>query len=164
MKSKTAELPTGVATGRVSPTRRPIELDRLEEFIGRWLTEGETVAANGVPAVRILASDVYQWAPGGHFILHPAYGRIGDVDVGGIEIIGFDAATKQYQTHFFDSFGNVSTQMLSHRDGVWMWEGPHARCRGELSDDGKIMVAHHERSDDGVNWVPSMTVTLTKVG
>ncbi len=62
---------------------RPSALDRLEVFIGRWLTEGETVAAPGAPSARIFASDVYQWGPGGQFIMHPAYGRIGEQDVGG---------------------------------------------------------------------------------
>ena len=136
---------------------------RLDAFIGRWLTEGETVAIADVPAARILASDVYQWAPGGHFVIHPAYGRIGDVDVGGVEIIGYDASTKQYKTYFFDSAGNVTTERLSYRDGNWMWEGDRVRCKSEVSDDGKVMVAHHERSDDGKRWVPSMTVTLTRV-
>jgi hypothetical protein len=29
--------------------------------------------------------------PGGFFVLHTAYGRIGDTAVGGTEIIGYDA-------------------------------------------------------------------------
>jgi hypothetical protein len=52
---------------------------------------------------------------------------------------------------------------LTVRDGVWTWQGETARCTGVLSDDGKTLTAHHERSDDGVNWTPSMDVTLTKV-
>jgi hypothetical protein len=39
---------------------RPSALDRLDVFIGRWLTEGETVATAEAPSVRILASDVYE--------------------------------------------------------------------------------------------------------
>src|SRR5215831_17762881 len=81
---------TGVATGRVASTaRRPIEFERLDVFIGRWLTEGETVGGDEGPALEILASDVYEWAPGGRFVMHPAYGRIGQVGVGGLEVIGY---------------------------------------------------------------------------
>jgi len=47
------------------------ELERLNVFIGRWLTEGETVAEDSAPAAPIIASDVYEWAPGGHFVMHP---------------------------------------------------------------------------------------------
>src|SRR5262245_31276893 len=72
--------------------QRPPELQQLDVFIGRWMTEGETVAAPAAPAVAIVASDVYQWLPGGRFVMHPAYGRIGTVGVGGVEIIGFDSS------------------------------------------------------------------------
>ena len=74
---------TGVSVGRVGDSRRAPELDRLEAFIGRWMTEGETVADADGASARIIASDVYQWLPGGHFIMHPAYGRIGSAGVGG---------------------------------------------------------------------------------
>src|SRR5438874_7669329 len=74
---------------------------RLDIFIGKWLNEGHTIASADAPAVKILTSDIYEWMPGGFFVLHTAYGRIGDIDVGGVEIIGYDAATKTYRTHFF---------------------------------------------------------------
>jgi hypothetical protein len=48
-------------------------------------------------------------------------------------------------------------------DGRWTWSGPHARATGVLSEDGRAMPTLHEWSDDGVNWRPSMDVTLRKV-
>ena len=158
------ELRSGVETGRVTGNRsRPQELERLNVFIGRWMTEGETVAEPDSPAVPIVASDIYQWLPGGHFIMHLAYGCIGTVGVGGLEIIGFDAASALYQCKFFDSQGNKTTQTLSNRDNVWIWQGAHARCTGVFTADGRTMTARHERSDDGAHWVPSMNVVLRKV-
>ena len=154
---------TGIGTGRVTEQRdRPAELDRLNVFIGRWITDGETVAQATAPAVPIASSDVYQWVAGECFVMHPVYGRIGPTAVGGVEIIGYSPATGRYHTHFFDSQGNVATQTLSCRDGVWTWQGAHARCTGVFSADGKTLTARHERSDDGVNWTPSMNVTLRK--
>jgi hypothetical protein len=47
------------------------------------------------------------------FVMHPAYGRIGEVGVGGLEVIGYDPATGQYRTYFFDSQGNIITETLS---------------------------------------------------
>jgi len=138
------------------------ELDPLNVFIGRWITEGETVPEAGEPAAPIVASDVYEWAPGGHFVMHPAYGHIGSLDVGGLEIIGYDASTKQFQTHFFDSQGNVTTEVLFHHDGVWTWQGKLVRCTATFSGDGTTLTAHHERLDAG-RWVPSMEVTLRKI-
>jgi hypothetical protein len=40
--------------------------------------------------VPILTSDVYEWAPGGFFVVHSAFGKIGETSVGGVEIIGVD--------------------------------------------------------------------------
>ena len=139
------------------------ELKPLDVFIGRWLTEGETIPQDDTRAEPIVASDVYQWAPGGHFIMHPAYGRIGSVGVGGLEVIGYDASTGQFETHFFDSQGNTERQTLSCVDRVWTWQGSRARCRGVFSDDGRTLAAHHERSDDGTHWTPSMTVRLRRI-
>lgn len=45
----------------------------------------------------------------------------------------------------------------------WIWQGEHTRCTGVFSADGMTQTAHHERTDDGVNWVHSMDVTLRKV-
>jgi Protein of unknown function (DUF1579) len=158
------KLPTGVSTGRVAEERqRPPELAQLNVFIGRWVTEGETVAEREAPVMTIVASDVYQWLPGGYFVMHPAYGRIGAIGVGGVEIIGFDPKTRQFRCDFFDSQGNASRQALSCRDGVWTWAGAHARCTGVFTDEGKTFTARHERSDDGVHWQPSMNVVLRKI-
>jgi len=161
---KRAKVRSGVATGQPSgAVRRSPALERLNVFIGRWITEGETVAGAESPAVRIAASDVYQWLPGGHFIMHPAYGRIGRAHVGGLEVIGYDSETGQYRTYFFDSEGTTSTQTLTCQGDTWTWQDAHARCTGVFTDDGKTLIARHERSDDGTQWTPSMTVTLRRV-
>ena len=132
---------------------------KLDVFIGRWITEGETTSG-----ARIVASDVYEWAPGGKFVIHPAYGRIGDHEVGGLEVITPDPENGQYRTHFFDAAGHVTQQTLSFRDGAWHWQGPRTRATGVFEDGGRTLVARHERSEDGVHWTPSMIVTLRKIG
>jgi Protein of unknown function (DUF1579) len=157
-----AERPTGSAS-RPSEGRSAPELERLNVFIGRWITTGETVAGSDAPSVPIVASDIYQWVPGGHFVVHPAYGRLGTSSGGGVEIIGYDPNTGQFRTWFFDSQGNVITEALVQDGDTWKWLGERVRCTGVLEDGGKTIVARHERSDDGVHWVPSMNVTLRKV-
>jgi hypothetical protein len=95
--------------------------------------------------------------------MHPAYGRIGEVGVGGLEVIGYDHGTGQYRTYFFDSQGNITSETLSYRNNTWTWQGDHTRCTGVFSGDGKTLTARHERSDDGVHWVASMNVVLSKI-
>lgn len=139
----------------------------LDVFIGKWINEGHTIASADAPSVKILTSDIYEWAPGGFFVLHTAYGLIGNLSGGGIEIINYDAASKKYNSHFFDSQGNIVISELTVRDGIWTWTGDWAEeghhATSVFSDDGKTQTCLHERSDGGVNWVPSMDVTLTKV-
>ena len=110
-----------------------------------------------------MASDVYEWAPGGFFVIHPAYGRIGEVGGGGVEVIGYDPSTQRYWTQFFDSQGNVSITELALEVERWIWQRQDTRCTAEFSADGTTQSAHHERRSDDGSWVPSMEVVLTKV-
>jgi hypothetical protein len=48
-----------------------------------WINEGHMINDDGSPGPAITTSDVYEWAPGGFFIVHSAYGRIGEFGVGG---------------------------------------------------------------------------------
>src|SRR5262245_33951982 len=124
-------------------TQRPSALDRLEVFIGRWMTEGSTAASPAAPSLPIAASDVYQGAPGGGFVMHPAYGRIGTTGVGGLEVIGHDPETDQFRTSFFDSEGNVTNETLSYRNGEWIWQGSRVRCTGRFSEGDTVLTARH---------------------
>lgn len=139
------------------------EHQRLEVFIGKWINEGHTIATADAPAVPILTSDVYEWMPGGFFVLHTAYGRIGNADVGGKEIISYDAASKKYRSYFFDSQGRISTHELTVSGDTWKWSGEQTRSTAVFTDQDKTQTAHHERLDEHGNWVPAMDVTLTRV-
>jgi hypothetical protein len=153
-----------VSTGLVQPTQPGPEIQRLEVFIGRWLTEGHLVGEGDARGSRIVASDIYEWGPGGIFVVHPAYGRIEDVAVGGLEVIRFDPSTGAYATHFFDNQGNVDEQTLTPDGDTWLWQGEHARCTGVFDDGGRTLAAHHERRTEDGAWVPSMEVILTRIG
>ena len=54
------------------------------------------------------------------------------------------------------------TERLTVRDKAWIWQGATVHCTGVFDDDGRLLMAHHERLDEG-HWVPAMDVTLTKV-
>lgn len=153
-----------VAAGRERTDRQAAVRDErheaLDVLIGRWINEGRTVAAGGVPSVPILTSDVYEWAPGGFFVVHSAHGRIGGASVGGVEVIGVDGDA--YASTFYDSFGNVHTSRVEIDGDVIRWIGERTRCTVMLTDAGTTQVAHHESSPDGRTWTASMDVTLRK--
>jgi hypothetical protein len=134
----------------------------LAVLIGNWINEGHTIASGDIPSVPILTSDVYQWVPGEFFVVHSAFGKIGETTVGGVEIIGVDG--EAYRSTFYDSFGNVHSSRLEIEGNVLRWLGDRTRCTVTMIDDGMTQVARHESSADGVSWTPSMDVTLRKAG
>jgi len=149
------------------------EHELLDVFIGKWITNGHTIPGSDGNAVKIHTSDIYEWAPGGFFIVHSTYGKIGFQDVGGVEIIGYDKISNKFDSHLFDSQDNILISELTLDNGIWTWTGPTPfqepgtmemhRATVEFIEDGKIMTAFHEVSEDGENWIPSMDVTLTKI-
>ncbi|MFI9384640.1 hypothetical protein [Kutzneria sp. NPDC052558] len=130
--------------------------EALAVLIGNWINEG--ITAGGA---RIVTSDVYEWAPGGFFVLHKAFGRIGEAGVGGVEMIGVDG--DGYVSTFYDSFGNVHRSRLEIEGDELRWLRERTRCTVTLADGGTTQIGRHEASPDGVTWSRSMDVTLRKV-
>jgi len=138
-------------------------LKRLDIFVGRWNTDGQTWATPSGPAVRINGTDTYEWLPGGFFLLHRVDVCIGDEEIKTIEIIGYDALSQTFPMHYFDNQGNSGTYQASVRDGIWTFVGESERSRVVFSDGGNAITASWEYSGDGLNWLPLMEVKLTKV-
>jgi hypothetical protein len=46
--------------------------EALAVLIGSWINEGHTIGTAEISSVPILTSDVYEWAPGGFFVVHSA--------------------------------------------------------------------------------------------
>jgi hypothetical protein len=147
-------------TDRTAPVR-DARHRALDVLIGKWINDGQTVKTAQVPSAPILTSDVYEWAPGGFFIVHSAYGKIGDASVGGVEIIGVDGDA--YFSTLYDCFGNVHRSRVEIDGEVIRWVGDRTRCTATITDGGATQVARHESSTDGVSWTPSMDVTLRKI-
>ncbi|OUC96705.1 DUF1579 family protein [Streptomyces swartbergensis] len=137
--------------------------EALGVWVGRWINEGHMIEEDGSPGASITTSDVYEWAPGGFFLLHTAYGRIGGLDVGGTEIIGYDETSGAYTSHFFDSRGNVTVSSLVARGDTWTYQGKTTRSTVEFSDGHRVQTVLHERMDDGTAYRPSMKVRLVRV-
>lgn len=119
-------------------------------------------ASPSSPAARIEGVDTYEWLPGGFFLMHKIDARVGDEEIKGIEIIGYDASSQTYPTRSFDNKGNTGAYQASVRDGVWTFRGEAERFTGSFSDGGDTLTGAWERSSDGSKWLPWMHVILTK--
>jgi hypothetical protein len=154
------------------------EIQRLGALVGRWRSEGHIVGEDPVP---ITGTDIYQWLPGGFFLVHHVDVVVGDQQVQAIELIGeYDPSTDAFTGRAYDNLGNV-TVMRARVDeqGVWRFTGggdvaPAARpastdagdaVRSTLTvnADRSGMTARWERSDDGASWQPWMDMTFTRM-
>jgi Protein of unknown function (DUF1579) len=154
------------------------QIRRLGALVGRWRSEGHVVAD---PPVPISGTDVYEWLPGGFFLVHHVDVVIGDQPVQAIELLGeYDPATDSFTGRAYDNQGNVTVMRATvDEHGVWRFTGggdvaPAARpasagaggaVRSTLtvSPDGRSMMARWERSDDGAGWRPWMNMTFTRM-
>lgn len=147
------------------PPRPGPEHQRLEIFVGTWKTEGRILESDSSgPPSRLTAVDIYDWGPGGFFLIHHVDGRMGEEEVKTIEIIGFDAASQEYRMHSFDNQGNTATYKAILRGRAWKIWGEAERFTGEFSEDGSSLSGRWERSAGGAGWQPWMEITLTRVG
>ena len=154
------------------------EIQRLGALVGRWRSKGHIV---GDAAVPITGTDIYEWLPGGFFLVHHVDVMVGEQKVQAVEIIGeYDPATDSYTGRAYDNQGNITVMRARVDDnGVWTFTGggdvaPVARpssadatgaVRSTLtvSADSSSMTAKWERSDDGSTWQPWMNMTFTRM-
>ena len=150
--------------GRHSAPAPGPEIQRLGALVGRWRSEGHVVAEVPVP---ITGTDIYEWLPGGFFLVHRVDVMIGQERVQALELIGeYDPATDSFTARSYDNLGSV-TVMRARVDeqGVWRFTGggdvaavarPASSGAGgavrstlRVKADRSAMTARWERSDDG---------------
>ena len=136
-------------------------MERLNTLIGIWKSDGETVDD---PVVRIEGSDIYEWLPGRHFLVHHV-----DVTVGGqryqaLEMFGEDGADGDTCiARAYDSDGEVGTMAVRVDDaGVVTLTGPATRARLVVAGDGGSMAARWDRRDDDGDWQHWMDMRFTR--
>lgn len=73
----------------------------------------------------VTGTDVYEWAPGGFFLVHHVDVTVGDRSVRAIEIIGErDPASGAFIARAHDNDGGVTIMLATiDADGVWTFTG-----------------------------------------
>jgi hypothetical protein len=80
--------------GRYSASAPSPQIQRLGALVGRWRSEGHVEADVPVP---ITGTDIYEWLPGGFFLVHRVDVVIGQQPVQALELIGeYDPATDSF--------------------------------------------------------------------
>jgi hypothetical protein len=125
------------------------EMAAWEPLIGSWASSGRTVERPGEPSVEIEGSDVYEWLPGRHFVVHHVDVRMGGEQVDVLEMIG-EPDGDGVLMRSFDHLGNSSLMRATvDVQGVWTFAGETERARLVVAEDGASMAATWERRTDG---------------
>jgi hypothetical protein len=151
--------------GDATVHQRLPEHDLMNTLVGKWITARETIPGDGTPHSRLSrATSMNGSQADSSWRTRRTVASANRASVGWRSSVTTPTRrSTRYKTYFFDSQGNVTVEDLSYNDGTWAWSGQNTRATGVLSDDGNTIPKLHEWSDDGVNWRPSMDVTLRKV-
>lgn len=138
------------------------QLKRLNQFVGKWKTEGEIMAADSSPASAIEGIDTYEWLPGGYFLIHRVDVRMGGEQIDSIEIIGYDPSTNTYPMNYFGYQGSKGVMHASFDGKIWTFNGDTERFTGSFDDSGNKLTGRWEQLQDS-EWVHWMDIRLTKI-
>jgi len=141
------------------------EHERLGALVGRWKTRGSLTAAAGDAASSIESTDTYEWLPGGRALLHRVRALVGDEELEGAEILGYDPARRTYVAQYFGTDGPATYEAsLANEYGglVLKMRSESERFTGMFSEDGNTIEGHWELLDGDSHWQPRMDVTLSR--
>ncbi len=133
----------------------------LEPFIGHWDTEAKLCDAPEGKQASIVATDVYEWLPGGYFVLHHWDVNLPRGRGQGIEVIGATDTRGTFFMHAYDSDGVVG-EMTGRVDGdEWRYTSESLRFAGRFSDGGTVFSGLWEQRP-GDEWEPWLDVVMRR--
>jgi hypothetical protein len=145
------------------------EMSPLEPLVGEWSVEA---LFPGAPPSDLRGRTVFEWMPGGTFLLQRWEVPI-DEAPDGLAVIGRDPDGNGYLQHYFDSRGVVRVYAMSFEEGVWKLSRTEAdfspldfaqRFTGTIADDGRTIRGKWELAPDGTRWEHDFDLVYTRVG
>ena len=138
----------------VEPTAK---MAALAPLAGRWRTSGRVVATG--EAFR--ATDIYEWFPGGYFLLHHVDADMAGEPVRTLEIFGYDAEQGAITATAYDNAGGITRSRIAVAVRSISIDGETERFRGNLSADGQTIDGLWEQRQ-GDLWQPWLETRLVQ--
>jgi hypothetical protein len=149
-------------------TTRSPALNALDLFVGEWTM---TARFERLPAVDGDARVVFEWLPGGQFLIERWEVPIPEAP-DGIAIIGLDPASEgRYLQHYFDSRGVARVYKMTLTTDIWtLWRDDadfspldfRQRYTGTVSHDGQTITGSWEICHDGSTWEHDFDLSYNK--
>jgi len=138
------------------------ELKRLERLVGTWIIEGGTLDSKNN---NISGRVTIDWLPGGFFLQQRGEIEVMGFKVHGLEIVGYDPATKTFPSYVFSNIGEIPGRYYWDLQGdiVTHWTDG-AKYTGRFSKDGNVLSGGW-RPEEAVERTPQNTydATMTRV-
>jgi hypothetical protein len=147
---------------------RPLALQHLEPFVGRWTMEAVFPGAEPTgPA----GFSTFEWMLGGPFLLQRTEFSVpGPPEA--MMIVSPDPDGTRFTQHYFDSRGVARLYSMTFDGRVWTLQRDtpdftslpfRQRFIGNLSEDGEGIDGRWERSHDGATWEDDFALIYEKM-
>jgi hypothetical protein len=137
-------------------------LRALEPLIGAWDLVASAPGGEPWPGG---GRSTFEWHPSGAHLVQRTVVELPEAP-DSICIIGCDAANGTYFQLYSDERGVSRVYDMSINEGEWrLWRAgePFAqRFTATFSDDGKTMLGHWEKAEDGVNYEADFDLTYRR--
>ena len=142
-------------------------LQHLEVLVGEWQMELSNASFLPSPSETVKGAVSFEWAQDGAFLVL----RMGDKPPSppaALWLIGRDESNPNYTVLYYDARSVSRVYGMSFLNGAWkMWReapGFWQRYEGTISQNGKTITSHWQKSSDGTTWEHDFDVTYTKIG
>jgi uncharacterized protein (TIGR02246 family) len=116
------------------------QLKELEWMVGRWVDDSDEARVE----------TECNWTKNRNFLLRSFTITVGDrLDMSGMQLIGWDAADKQFRSWTFDSDGGVAEAVWKHEKGRW-----YVHNKGVLADGRRVTAVNIIKpvDNDSFTW------------
>ncbi len=135
---------------------------RFDIFIGTWNTTGDVLATEDAPANTLSATDVYQWLPGRHFLMHHVDARFGKTASRSMEVLGYDPERKRYSSRSYDDQGACETFDVQLQRGRYQIVGQTTRFDGRFDAKQNRLTGLWELKSKTAGWQPWIKLQLIR--
>ncbi len=154
------------AQAKTPPPQPNPALQPLEVLVGEWEMELSNASFLPRPSDTVKGLVSFEWVQDGALLLL----RMGDKPPSppsAMWLIGRDESAPNYTVFYYDARRVSRVYAMSFSERVWkIWReapGFWQRYEGVVSQNGKTITAHWEKSSDGAQWEHDFDVTYTKV-
>lgn len=121
--------------------QRPVELDKLNAFAGKWESTGESKMAGLDEVLKASGTNEARWEGDNWYLVSRGTFNMGDFgEMQGLETWTYDTHSKKYRSTWTDSMGSVGTGTSTYNEktNTWHMKGTSHGPFGKTTGKGQV--------------------------